>query len=82
MTQGQLSLFTLGGRMRFAVGLSPQEQAIFQTAKVREILLSRPGRARARLNWRSGSSRAMRPRATTKMKRLGLPASPCTYPTT
>ena len=41
VTQGQLSLFTLGGRMRFAVGLSPQEQAIFQTAKVREILLSR-----------------------------------------
>lgn len=38
---GQLSLFTLDGRMRFQLALRPDDEAAFHTAKLREIVLSR-----------------------------------------
>ena len=38
---GQLSLFTLDGRMRFQLALRPEDEATFHTAKLREIVLSR-----------------------------------------
>lgn len=37
---GQLSLFTMDGRMRFDLTLSPDKLAIFEQAKLREIVLN------------------------------------------
>lgn len=37
---GQLSMFTLDGRMRFALTLGSQAESAFQTHKLREIVLS------------------------------------------
>jgi hypothetical protein len=39
---GQLSLFTLGGRMRFQVGLRHEDELSFKTKKLREVALARP----------------------------------------
>lgn len=42
---GQLSMFTLDGRMRFQVALKPEDEALFSTHKLREIVLAqRSGR--------------------------------------
>lgn len=38
---GQLSMFTLDGRMRFQLGLRPQDEENFHRRKLREIVLSR-----------------------------------------
>ncbi len=38
---GQLSMYTLDGRMRFQLGLSPVDEANFHEKKLREIVLSR-----------------------------------------
>lgn len=38
---GQLSMFTLDGRMRFALALQPADEANFNQKKLREIALSR-----------------------------------------
>ncbi len=38
---GQLSMYTLDGRMRFKLALSPQDEAAFHEKKLREIVLSR-----------------------------------------
>src|SRR4051812_46341136 len=38
---GQLSMYTLDGRMRFNIGLGAQDEIKFRTRKVREIVLSR-----------------------------------------
>lgn len=38
---GQLSLFTLDGRMRFQLALGPQDEAAFRHKKLREIVLAR-----------------------------------------
>lgn len=38
---GQLSMFTLDGRMRFALALKPADEALFQHKKLREIVLKR-----------------------------------------
>ena len=38
---GQLSMFTLDGRMRFQLALRPEDEAAFHTRKLREIVLSR-----------------------------------------
>lgn len=37
---GQLSMFTLDGRMRFALALQPADEASFATKKLREIVLA------------------------------------------
>lgn len=39
---GQLSMFTLDGRMRFELALRPEDEASFHEKKLREIVLSRP----------------------------------------
>lgn len=39
---GQLSMYTLDGRMRFQLGLKPEDEANFHEKKLREIVLSRP----------------------------------------
>ncbi len=41
LKDGRLSMYTLDGRMRFQVGLTPQEQANFHEKKLREVVLSR-----------------------------------------
>jgi hypothetical protein len=38
---GQLSMYTLDGRMRFALALSPEDEDNFNQKKLREIVLSR-----------------------------------------
>jgi hypothetical protein len=38
---GQLSMYTLDGRMRFALALKPEDEASFKEKKLREIVLSR-----------------------------------------
>lgn len=38
---GQLSMFTLDGRMRFQLALRPDDEAAFHTRKLREIVLMR-----------------------------------------
>lgn len=38
---GQLSLFTLDGRMKFQLALRPEDEAAFHTKKLREIVLTR-----------------------------------------
>lgn len=40
---GQLSMFTLDGRMRFQLALGAQDEAAFHARKLREIVLSRGG---------------------------------------
>ncbi|MDD4944558.1 MAG: hypothetical protein PHQ13_13620 [Rhodoferax sp.] len=41
VTKGQLSMYTLDGRLRFALALSAANEADFATKKLREIVLSR-----------------------------------------
>lgn len=41
MKSGQLSMYTLDGRMRFALALQPADEASFNEKKLREIVLSR-----------------------------------------
>lgn len=41
LKQGQLSMFTLDGRMRFQLALAEQDEARFHQLKLREIVLSR-----------------------------------------
>lgn len=40
---GQLSMFTLDGRMRFQLALQARDEALFHERKLREIVLSRDG---------------------------------------
>ncbi len=41
LKDGQLSMYTLDGRMRFQLELKPEDQARFRSDKLREIVLSR-----------------------------------------
>jgi len=41
LKQGKLSLFTLDGRMQFELTLKPEDVALFEQGKLREIVLSR-----------------------------------------
>ena len=41
LKDGQLSMYTLDGRMRFQLELKPEDQARFRSEKLREIVLSR-----------------------------------------
>ena len=41
LKDGQLSLYTLDGRMRFKLELRPQDEVAFHSLKLREIVLSR-----------------------------------------
>ncbi|MEJ6021955.1 hypothetical protein [Ramlibacter sp. PS4R-6] len=42
LRDGTLSMYTLDGRMRFQVALTPQDEERFRNEKVREIVLARP----------------------------------------
>ncbi len=41
LRQGQISMLTLDGRMRFQLALQPEDEACFHTLKLREVVLSR-----------------------------------------
>lgn len=41
LKEGQLSMYTLDGRMRFQLTLRPEDEAAFHVKKLREIVLSR-----------------------------------------
>lgn len=41
VNKGQLSMYTLDGRLRFALALSPENEAEFVSKKLREIVLSK-----------------------------------------
>lgn len=43
LRSGELSMFTLDGRMRFQLGLTGQQEARFNTNKLRQIVLTRNG---------------------------------------
>ncbi len=43
LKQGQASMYTLDGRMRFNLPLAPEDEQRFRTAKLREIVLRRHG---------------------------------------
>lgn len=48
---GQLSMFTLDGRMRFSITLGTQAESAFQTHKLREIVLAQAGAGSYRLSF-------------------------------
>lgn len=48
---GQLSMFTLDGRMRFQLALRPEDEQRFHECKLREIVLSRTGENRYELSF-------------------------------
>jgi len=49
LKDGQLSMYTLDGRMRFRVGLKPEDEVNFHEKKLREIVLSRAAHERFEL---------------------------------
>lgn len=53
---GQLSMFTLDGRMRFALALSAEDEASFHLKKLREIELSRDAEGRFFLSFSFGDA--------------------------
>ncbi|WP_313074074.1 hypothetical protein [Melaminivora sp.] len=48
---GQLSMFTLDGRMRFQLALKAEDEALFQTHRLREIVLARTDEGRFGLSF-------------------------------
>ena len=58
VTKGQLSMYTLDGRLRFNLALSPENEADFATKKLREIVLSRRPDARFELAFQFGDEPA------------------------
>lgn len=48
---GQLSMYTLDGRIRFALALTPANESIFNEKKLREIVLSRKEESRFELSF-------------------------------
>ena len=49
LKDGQLSMYTLDGRMRFHLGLKPEDEVNFHEKKLREIVLSRVAQDRFEL---------------------------------
>ena len=48
---GQLSMYTLDGRIRFHLALRPEDEASFHEKKLREIVLSRTGESQFELSF-------------------------------
>lgn len=53
---GLLSMYTLDGRMRFALTLQPQDEARFQDSKLREIVLTRQADGGYELGFQFGAA--------------------------
>jgi hypothetical protein len=49
LKEGRLSMYTLDGRMRFQVALSPNDEQAFHEKKLREVVLSRVAQERFEL---------------------------------
>jgi len=56
LKDGQLSMYTLDGRMRFQLDLKPEDQTRFHQEKLREIVLSNTGRGFQLEFWFSAKS--------------------------
>lgn len=56
LKDGQLSMYTLDGRMRFQLDLKPEDQVRFHQEKLREIVLSNTGSGYQLSFWFSSSS--------------------------
>lgn len=56
LKDGQLSMYTLDGRIRFQLDLKPEDQARFHREKLREIVLSNTGHGFQLEFWFSSSS--------------------------
>lgn len=70
---GQLSMYTLDGRMRFQVSLAPQDVANFREKKLREVVLSRTAAQRFELSFVLAEKDANEP-AREALVPAGLPA--------
>lgn len=69
---GKLSLFTLDGRMQFELTLKPEQLALFEQGKLREIVLSRGADAVFVLSFWLESALTLAPNESA----LALPAAP------
>ena len=58
VTKGQLSMYTLDGRLRFNLALGPENEVDFATKKLREIVLSRRPDERFELAFQFGDEPA------------------------
>lgn len=58
VSKGQLSMYTLDGRLRFALAISAENEADFATKKLREIVLSRRSDASFELAFQFGDEPA------------------------
>lgn len=56
LKDGQLSMYTLDGRMRFQLDLKPEDQVRFHQEKLREIVLSNTGHGYQLAFWFSSNS--------------------------
>lgn len=56
LKDGSLSMYTLDGRMRFLVSLSPEQEKSFHESKLREIVLSRNGEGSFQLGFLFGDA--------------------------
>lgn len=56
LKDGQLSMYTLDGRMRFQLDLKPEDQVRFHQEKLREIVLSNTGQGYQLSFWFSSTS--------------------------
>lgn len=56
LKDGSLSMYTLDGRMRFLVSLSPEQERNFHESKLREIVLSRNGEGSFQLGFLFGDA--------------------------
>lgn len=64
---GQLSMFTLDGRMRFAISLKAEDEEKFKTLKLREVVLNRTSAKQFELNFTLGESQDDAPILTNEL---------------
>jgi hypothetical protein len=69
---GELSMYTLDGRMRFRIGLAAQDELKFRTNKVKEIVLTRSGE-RFELLFEFSDAAGSGPRQAPRAARTGGP---------
>lgn len=71
--EGQLSMFTLDGRMRFALAILPEDEKSFREKKLREIVLTRAVDDRFELSFFFGDKEDEADNAANTLSRLEVP---------
>lgn len=69
--QGQLSMYTLDGRIRFHLALRPEDETSFHARKLREIVLSRAAQERFELSFLFSTPSGSHETSTGKEQDLG-----------